>query len=125
MDLKNTWAWIRSFPSRINGFSTPFFGLSWTKDDIDRRVVGEPSVGSAEPKSGSLVIDCVFCSGCAKDPYRLAPCRVCRGAGTMDLEYDDPVSCRYCDGSGQDPYSAAPCVKCGGLGVKSLSSRAI
>lgn len=120
LKLKKACAWTKRIPKRITGFSTPFFGLSWSKDKSpesksDNKV--EQSSNPAETiKTKNRTVSCAFCLGNGRDCYYPQPCRICHGSGTLILDFDNPVHCQYCHGSGCNPYYPGPCNVCKGIG---------
>ena len=77
-------------------------------------------VTTKERKRVEAEVQCAFCRGSGKDPFRilspLSTCGVCGGKGKVIVEVPY-VPCAFCGGRGIHPRSRLTCTACMGKGV--------
>ncbi|MCF7888873.1 MAG: hypothetical protein K9L78_02015 [Victivallales bacterium] len=70
-----------------------------------------------------MKIQCAFCKGSGKDPFRLmsesSDCQVCFGSGTVEID-DSAIMCVFCSGTGVYPGTRLTCTVCFGKGMITL-----
>ena len=78
---------------------------------------------SKKPSGACKTVQCAFCSGTGRDPYRilskLSDCPVCKGHKTVEVK-TPVVACLYCKGTGRQRHTRLTCSACRGTGVITL-----
>ena len=78
---------------------------------------------SRKPSRACKTIQCAFCGGTGRDPYRIlskvSDCPVCKGHKTVEVE-TPVVACLYCKGTGRQRHTRLTCSACRGAGVITL-----
>lgn len=87
-------------------------------------MAAEKRLKNPHPSEEVLSIECAFCKGTGKDPFKLlsplALCQVCIGRGVV-MVLATAIECAFCKGTGVYPGKRLTCITCGGKGRSAVS----